>query len=72
MSNAKGIAERLLVAGLYPELTSDDVQCLAREYLRLHEQRAAGEGDIQPPPADPQALRRSIEDILDPPEDRQP
>lgn len=72
MSTAKAIAERLLVGGLYPELTSDDVQCLAREYLRLHAQRATTDSDIRTLPPDAAALRRSIEEILEPPEDRQP
>ena len=72
MTDAKSIAVRLIAEGFYPELTTDDVKTLALEYLRLHSQRSAGEGDVPAPPADAATLRRQIEDIVDPPEDRQP
>jgi hypothetical protein len=68
--NAHTIAKRVLASGVYPELSSDDVLALAQEVVRLHAQRAPGDGDIPAPPADAAALRRAIEDMLEPPEDR--
>jgi hypothetical protein len=72
--NPADVAHRILHCEGFelPELTSDEIVALAREYERLAGQRAPGDPGIAPPPADAKALRQAIEDVQDPPEDRQP
>lgn len=69
MSRAHDIAQRAFDGA---ELTSDEVRDLAQAYLRLHMQRALDDPGMPAPPADPSALRRAIEDIVNPPEDKLP